>query len=299
MKRELLYILARLFYFLPDSVMLSIQYFIRTKRILHLRNPKRFTEKMQCYKAYYRNEEMQICTDKYAVRDYVKNKLGTDQYLNQLYQVCEKPEEIDFEKLPSQFVIKTTDGGNGTNVVICNDKTKLDIPSTIKRIKGWKKIKYNILSREWAYEWTSRGERTSKIIVEKYLENSENADRSLDDFKFYCYDGKFKFLLWCKNRYSGNKRNFYDESLKLLEGVGNYPNISSSFKLPENVYEMISIAEKLASGFPFARIDFYNVEGKIVFGEITFYPASGFATYHPDSFDFELGKFFKVEDWKK
>lgn len=274
--------------------MLRIQYLIRTKRILHLKNPVRFTEKIQHYKAYYRNPEMQICTDKYAVREYVSNKLGTDKYLNQLYQVCEKPEEIDFEKLPSRFVIKTTDGGNGTNIIICKDKTKLNIVSTIKEINGWKRIKYYLLSREWAYLWAASGERKPKIIIEKYLENTENADGSLDDFKLYCYDGKFRFLLWCKNRFSGNRRNFYDENLTLLKDVGNYPNISSEFSLPSNVQDMITVAEKLSSGFPFARIDFYDVEGHIVFGEITFYPSTGFATYHPDSFDFELGKYFII-----
>lgn len=297
MKRLILYFFARLLYFLPDVTMLKLQYWIKFHRKLNIKEPKRFTEKMQHYKAFYRNPDMQICTDKYEVRKYVVNKLGTDKYLNKLYQVCDNAHEIDFDNLPLKFVIKTTSGGNGMNVEICRDKSKLDIPWLIKRVNEWNHLKYNILSREWAYEWTSKGDRKSRIIVEEYLENKDNSDSSLDDFKFFCYDGKFRFLNWDKNRYSGHKRRFYDKDLNMLEGVGNFPNFDSSIGLPKNINEMIEVSEKLAAGFPFARVDLYNVDGKIIFGEITFYPASGFGNYHPDSFDFELGKYLNVNNY--
>lgn len=298
MKRRILYFIAQMLVWVPDSVMLRLQYFLRTRRVLHLKNPRRFTEKMQHYKAYYRNDEMQVCTDKYAVRDYVARKLGTDRYLNELYQVCDRADQIDFDRLPDRFVIKTTDGGNGKNVVVCRDKGALDIAATVKLIDSWKKIKYNILSREWAYEWTSKGDRHAKIIVEKYLENRDNADRSLDDFKFYCYDGVFRFLTWDKDRYSGHKRRFYNERLEMLEGVGNYPNFDAAVDLPANIGEMVEVAERLSTGFPFARIDLYNVDGTVVFGEITFYPASGLTTYKPDSFDFELGRYLDTKQYR-
>lgn len=295
MKRKILYFIASVLYFLPDAWMLRIQYFVRNNRVLHLNNPRRFTEKLEHYKVYYRNEDMQICTDKYAVRDYVRKKLGTDLYLNELYQVCEEPEDIDFDVLPNQFVIKTTDGGNGANIVVCRDKEKMDKSATIKLIKGWKHIKYDVLSREWAYEWASKGVRTPMVIVEKYLEDKKNADGSIDDYKFLCYDGKFRFLWIDKNRYSNHKRGFWNEKLEFLDGVySDHPTFGEAIPLPENIHEMIEVAEKLAKGFPFVRVDFYNIEGKIYFGEMTFYPWSAFVTFTPDSFDYELGKYFDI-----
>lgn len=275
--------------------MLSLQYFIKNKRVLHLKNPKRFTEKLEHYKIHYRNEEMQICTDKYAVREYVEKKLGTNKYLNKLYQVCERAEDIDFENLPNQFVIKTTDGGNGVNIIVCRDKYTLDKNQTVSKIKGWKSIDYEVLSREWVYDWAKRGDRKPKVIVEQYLESKENADGSIDDYKFLCYDGKFRFLWIDKNRYSNHKRGFWNEKLEFLEGVySDHPTFDEAIPLPENIQEMIEVAEKLANGFPFARVDLYNINGKIYFGEITFYPWSGFVTFTPDSFDFELGEYFNI-----
>ena len=276
--------------------MLSLQYFIKNKRVLHLKNPKRFTEKLEHYKIHYRNEEMQICTDKYAVREYVEKKLGTDKYLNKLYQVCERAEDIDFESLPKQFVIKTTDGGNGVNIIVCRDKSTLSIHQTINKIKSWKSIDYEVLSREWVYDWAKRGDRKPKVIVEQYLESKENADGSIDDYKFLCYDGKFRFLWIDKNRYSNHKRGFWNEKLEFLDGVySDHPTFDYAIPLPQNIQEMIGVAERLAKGFPFVRVDMYNINGCIYFGEMTFYPWSGFVTFTPDSFDYELGKYLNTD----
>ena len=118
--------LLKMFSWLPDSVMLPFQYYLILHRKLNLKSPRRFSEKIQAYKAFYRNPEMLKCTDKYLVRDYVAQKLGNEKYLNTLYQVCDRAEDIDFELLPEKFVIKTTDGGSGDNVFICRDKSKID-----------------------------------------------------------------------------------------------------------------------------------------------------------------------------
>lgn len=295
MRRKYLYLISRVLFFLPDTWMLRLQYLIKKGKLLNLRNPQRFSEKIQLYKAYYRDERMLICTDKYAVRNYVKEKLGTEKYLNELYQVCENANEIDFSKLPDKFVIKTTDGGNGLNIIICKDKNQIDITSVVNKINSWKRIKYYLLSREWAYKWATDGKRSSKIIIEKYLENKENSDASLDDFKFYCYNGEFKYLAWDKNRYNGHRRRFYDANLNYLEKVWSFPDFNSDTKLPSNIQEMISISEILSNDFPFARVDLYNVDGLITFGEITFYPSSGYMNFSTDSFDFEMGKYFNVD----
>lgn len=289
--RRIKYCIATLLYFLPDSIMLRLQYGIIHKRRLHLNHPVRFSEKIQYYKAYYHNPKMLECTDKYLVRKYVESVLGTDKYLNTLYQICDSAQDIDFNSLPGQFVIKTTDGGNGDNVFICKDKSKIDIEQVKKEINSWRNKRYYIISREWAY----KGAKQSRVIIEKFLSDPQNEDGALDDYKFLCYDGKFKFLWVDKGRFTAHKRGFWDEKLNFLENISSdHPTFATAIELPANINEMIDIAEKLSAGFPFARIDLYNIKGAIIFGEITFYPWSGYARFTPDEFDFELGKPFHL-----
>lgn len=296
LKRSAKYAFAKALFWVPDDVMLRIQYFVLKKRVLHLKNPERFSEKVQWYKAFYHNPEMLECVDKYRVRDYVTRKLGTDKYLNELFQVCDDATQIDFDTLPEKFVIKTTDGGDGANVLICKDKHKLNIKDAIRSINSWRNKKYYIVSREWAY----KGAKQSKVIVEKFLESDENTDGSIDDYKFVCYDGKFRFLWLDKFRFSNHHRTFYDENLNWLPGrVLDYPAPEKAYPLPANMQEMIEVAEKLAQGFPLARVDLYNIKGQIVFGEMTFYPVSGYGKFGTDDFDYELGKFFNVKSLKK
>jgi hypothetical protein len=233
------------------------------------------------------------CVDKYTVREFVKRRLGTDRYLNTLFQVADTADGIDFDSLPNKFVLKTTDGGDGANVLVCTDKSELDIDETIRKVNSWRNKKYYIVSREWAY----KGAKQSRVIAEAYLEDDANADGSIDDYKFLCFDGKFRYLWVDKDRFSHHKRGFWDENLQFLQGVySDWPTFEGNgIDLPENIHEMIELSEKLAAGFPFARIDWYNIKGKITFGEVTFYPWSGYVQYTPDSFDFELGKYFNIK----
>lgn len=259
-------------------------------RRLDLKHPTRFSEKMQFYKVYYRNIDMLPCTDKYKVREYVKNRMPHKCLLNKLYGKFDKAEDIKFQDLPSQFVIKTTDGGNGENVFICKDKSQLDKSKIIKEVNAWKNKRYFIASREWAY----RGATDSKIIIEELLTDPDSKDGSLRDFKFLCFDGKFKYLWVDFDRFSNHVRGWWDENLRFLHIDSDYPSIDTPRELPSNINEMIQVAECLSDGFPFARIDLYNLSGKIVFGEITFYPVSGYVKFRPDSFDYELGKCFRT-----
>ena len=176
---------------IPDKTMIKIQYRIKTGRKLNLKNPERFTEKLQWYKLYYRNPLMKKCADKYEVREYVKSK-GLDSILNELYGVYDRPEEIDFDKLPNKFVIKTTDGSGGNNIIICNNKKKLNIDNTIKKIKNWQKNNIKKpAGREWCYEGLK-----SKIICEKLLSRDERND--LPDYKFFYHFVFFlnSYMLW-------------------------------------------------------------------------------------------------------
>lgn len=279
------------FFWLPDRIMLPLQYYLILHRWPNMKHPRRFTEKIQCYKAFYRDPLMLECVDKYFVRKYVSEKLGTDKYLNELYQICERAEDIDFESLPDKFVIKTTDGGSGDNVLICRNKFDLDITSTIQKVNNWRNKKYYSVSREWAY----RGAKQSKIIVEKFLSSKEYPTRDVFDYKFMCFSGKMKFFWIDVDRFSAHKRFFYNEKLLQIKDINwDYPSSKEDFSLPDNIREMISLAELLAKDFPFARIDLYNVDQNIIFGEITFYPASGYTKAIPDYLDFELGKLFTL-----
>ena len=294
-KRLIKYSIAKLLFWVPDGLMLRIQYYVLKRRHLDLKNPKRFSEKVQWYKAYYHNPEMLQCVDKYRVREYVENKLGTNKYLNELYQICDNANQIDFDALPEKFVIKTTDGGDGANVLICKNKQTLDINQVIHDINGWRNKKYYVISREWAY----KGAKQSKVIVEKFLESDENPDGSIDDYKFMCFNGKFRFLWLDKFRFSDHHRTFYDENLNWLKGRElDYPAPEEPYPLPSNIQEMISVAEQLAEGFPMVRVDLYNIHLKIIFGEMTFYPVSGYGKFGTDEFDYELGKYFDVKKIK-
>ena len=286
--KSLRYTLLRMFSWLPDTLMLPLQYYLILNRKLNMHYPARFTEKIQCYKAFYRNPEMLKCTDKYLVRDYVTGKLGTDVYLNKLYQVCDKAEDIDFDSLPEMFVIKTTDGGNGDNVFICRDKSKINIQEVKTLVNSWKNKKYYDISREWAYI----GAKRSRIIIERFL-SQENSEELLD-YKFFCFNGKPAFFKVDFDRQTNHKANYYTLEMELLPfGEGEYPpEPSRSFLKPENFQTMVELAEKLSNPFPFVRVDFYNISGVIYFGELTFYPASGYTKFIPDSADFELGKLF-------
>ena len=291
-KRKLLFFLAKLLFWVPNSIMLSLQYRIKVGRWPDLKMPQRYTEKLQLYKIKYHHLDMTRCVDKYLVRDFVIERLGTCDYLNELYQIHQTADEIDFDSLPDQFVIKTTDGGNGDNIFVCRNKSDIDKKKVIKVVNSWRNKKYYIISREWAY----RGATDSNVIVEKYLEDDMNQDGSIDDYKFLCFDGKFRYLWLDKNRYSNHKRGFWNENLDFLDDVySDWPTFEKGeIDLPSNIQQMINFSEKLAEGFPFARVDWYNIKGKIVFGEITFYPWSGYVKFTPDSFDFELGRYFNI-----
>jgi hypothetical protein len=233
---------------------------------------------------------MPICVDKYKAREFVKSK-GLSSILNELYGIYDNPEDIDFAILPEQFVIKTTDGTGGENIFICKNKKTLDIFDLIGKLKKWKNKKDVNAGREWAYTEI----KESKYIIEKYLENEDMPEAGIFDYKFFCFDGEPKCIGVDKNRYIGHKRNFYDiHWMKLNITINNYPPMEEEMVIPPNFVEMLRITRLLAADFPFVRVDLYNLNGEIIFGELTFYPSSGYAKFTPDKFDFELGSYFNI-----
>lgn len=271
--------------FIPDKWMLSVQYWLKTYRTLNFNNPIRFTEKIQWYKLNYRNSIMNKCVDKYLVREYVEEK-GLDYILVKLLGQYDSINKIDFDKLPDKFIVKRTNGGGGNNVIICLEKSKLNFIDLERTLD----LKENSnVGREWAYN-----NLKPRIVIEELLINKDNPNAGINDYKIFCYSGKPKYIVVDVERYINHKRNFYDIYWNKLDITSDCEQTENKIDKPKNLEKMLEIASKLSEDFPFVRVDLYNVDGKIYFGELTFYPWSGYVRFFPDEFDYELGKEFKL-----
>lgn len=283
-----IFMILNLLKWVPDKWMLPLQYKIKMGRWPNLKHPKRWTEKLQSYKMYYRNPLLGSCVDKYEVRKYIEEK-GLSNTLTRLYSVYNDVDEIDLSKLPDSFVLKTTDGGGGLNVVLVNDKNSIDWPNIRKEFKTWMgrfKADAVPVGREWAYSQI----KSSRIVAEELLVNKENPEAGVEDFKILCFKGEPKYIIVDKDRYIDHKRNFYDTDWNRVSVTTDHEQFETPYPKPKNFDEMLRIAKVLSEGFPFVRVDLYNIEGRIYFGELTFYPWTGYVQFTPDSFDFELGE---------
>ena len=283
--KKLRFKILKMLDFLPDKCMIKLQYKISTGRKLNLKEPKRFTEKIQWYKLNYRNPLMIQCSDKYSVREYVSLK-GLDECLVPLYGVYETAEEINFDELPSSFVIKTTNGSH-TNI-ICKSKRDLDISNARTTLNEWVNAWNGKLGREWAYHKIK-----PRIICEKYLTNESS--NYLTDYKFFCFNGEPFYLYVITERFSdgGEKLGIFDLKFNQLPYARvDIAKLTEKVERPSNFDEMIQIAKILSKDFPHVRVDLYNIDGKIYFGELTFYNGSGYKGYVPDVFDFTIGNIF-------
>lgn len=277
--------ILKMFDFIPDVFMIKLQYFVSTGRILNLSNPERFTEKLQWYKLYYRDPLMIQCSDKYEVRSYVESK-GLENILVPLYGVFDKAKDINFEKLPSKFVLKTTNGSH-TNI-LCENKVNLNIEQTRKNLDEWLGAWAGKVGREWAYHKIK-----PRIICERYLDSDKNND--LIDYKFFCFNGEPFYLYVIAERFleNGAKLGVFDLDFKQKPYKRvDIAKLEKKVEKPSNFDEMIEIARTLSKDFPHVRVDLYNVDGKIYFGELTFYNGSGYKGYEPEEFDIVVGDKF-------
>ena len=290
--QKLRFLILRYLSLVSDKRMLSWQYKIKLGRNLNFKKPDRYTEKLQLYKMYYRNPLLGECVDKYNVRKYIESK-GLSDILNTLYGVYDEVADIDFNKLPNKFVVKSTDGGGGENILICKDKEKLDIESTKRILKGWKNKKDINAGREWAYTQIDK----SRYIIEQLLINENNPEAGISDYKIFCFNGKPYCIVYDIDRYIGHKRNFYDTNWNCLNVSSDCPNFVDDKVKPEGLKEMLLVAEKLSSDFPFVRVDLYYLNHQVYFGELTFYPWSGYVQFDPDEFDFVLGNLFDISSF--
>lgn len=271
---------------IPDKTYLRLLYFFKMKRILHLKNPKRFTEKLQWLKLYDRKDIYTTIVDKYEVKSYISQIIGKE-YIIPTLGVWNNAKDIDWASLPDKFVLKTTNGGGGFGVVICKNKSKLNVAKVIERLnKSLQTDLYSAL-REWPYKNVP-----PRIIAEQYLEDESG---ELRDYKFYCFNGEPKVMLLASNRFTTHNFNYYDMNFNPLpiyssEGVRS----DNSFTCPELFDNMVELSRKLGEGFAHVRVDLYYANGKIYFGELTLYDASGYDNNSSDAEDLRWGSWLRL-----
>ena len=283
-KRTPLLFLNLFSYLFDDITYLKYKFYLRMGYNLNIDNPHTFSEKLQWLKLYNRKPEYTIMVDKYAVKDYVASEIGSE-YIIPTIGVWDKVEDIDWDSLPNQFVLKTTHGGGGGGVVVCKDKSTLNKQNAINRLKS--SLAHDIYKdlREWPYKNVSK-----RIIAEQYMVDSSGVE--LKDYKLFCFNGKVEFFKIDFDRFVGHKANYYDREKNLLPfgEVSSPPVPSKHLEIPDNLDQMFTLAEQLSKDIPFLRVDFYNINGKIYFGELTFFPASGMGKFEPEEWDNKLGE---------
>lgn len=301
-----------------DRTYLKILFYLKMGQKLNLNNPQTFNEKLQWLKLNDKNPEYTRMVDKVAVKDYVMEKIGRE-YLIPTLGVWDSVDDIDFDSLPSRFVLKCSHNSGG--IVVCKDKNKLDVKKVKVRLKKELNTNYYQLYREWPYKNVPR-----RILAERLMTDSHNVNDSIEyktmssndkvntyfvypsrnneedlkdlrDFKFFCFNGVPYLCQVISNRSTDEKIDFYDMNWHRLIGLigliglnEHIHNSVSEINCPISFIKMKKIAVALSQNIPFVRIDLYEIDGKPYFGEITFYPAAGFGDFRPKEWNYKLGK---------
>ncbi len=276
---------------ISDKFFLRKQFKYKMGKRLDLKNPETFNEKLQWLKLYDRKDSYATMVDKYEVKKYIARLIG-DKYVIPTIGVYDRFNSIDFGSLPNQFVIKCTHDSGG--LIVCTDKKALDIDFARKRINRCLKRNYYRLAREWPYKNVK-----PRIIIEKYL--SDLGNDGVKDYKFFVFNGKVKCFKIDFDRFVDHRANYYDRDANLLMfGEEDCPpDYERKISIPKNYREMIDLAERISKDLPFVRVDFYDVRGRIYFGEITFYPAAGLGRFVPDDWDRLLGSWLCLRQKRK
>lgn len=290
-KEQVLLFLKRSLRFLPDKTYIRLYHLLRVGRKLNIEEPRTLNEKLQWLKFNYRFPLQSIVSDKLLVREYVASKIGSE-YLIPLIGKWEKTDDINFDELPNQFVLKCNHDSGG--LVVCDDKSKLDVNKAKKKIERSLKSNYFYVGREYQYKNIK-----PMIICEKFISDHGRVPM---DYKIYCFNGQPDVILVCRDRFSKNSHRatylFFDKEWNFLPlDKGDDEIENPDVEKPKNLNNMLEIAKKLSEDFVFARIDLYNIDGKIYFGEITLSPNSGFDPDIKESTDYMLGDKLKIPYW--
>lgn len=282
-------ILTRIAPIFPDRLYLQLRFRLEMGYRLDLDDPKTFSEKLQWLKLYNRKPEYTQMVDKVGAKEYVASIIG-EEYIIPTIGVWDKFDDIDFDKLPNQFVLKTTHGGGSTGVVICKNKSTFDIVAAKQKLNRSLKSDIYTRLREWPYKNVRR-----RIIAEKFLSDNTHAD--LPDYKFYCFNGEPMYCQVIRGRNELETIDFYDMEWNHMPFVGLNPvakNGNTPVARPLHLDNMIAVCKKLAKDTPFSRIDLYVINNKEYFGEITFYPMSGLGEFRPKEWNVKLGEWIKL-----
>ncbi len=272
---------------IPDRAYLQMLYYLKMGKRLNLKNPQTFSEKIQWLKLYNRRPEYTVMVDKLAVKEYVAKIIGAEHVIPTL-GVWDKPEDIDFDSLPNQFVLKTTHGGGSNGVFVCKDKRFFDRVAAVEKLRKSMKLDIYRTYREWPYKNVNK-----RIFAEVYME--EKKYKELRDYKFFAFDGKVKVLFIATERGTGDvKFDFFDSDFNPLDLVQEHPMSNKHIEKPVCFDEMKLITEKLSVGMPHVRIDLYEVNGKVFFGEFTFSHHAGMVPFHPEKWDYVFGSWLKL-----
>lgn len=272
---------------LPDKMYLNLMFLKHFGRLINFKNPKTFNEKLQWLKLYDRNPHYTKLVDKLEVKKYVAETIG-EEYVIPTLGVWKSPEEIDFDSLPDQFVLKWNhDSGS---VVICKDKSKLNVEETIQKLQKGKKYNGFWYGREWPYKNVE-----PYVFAEQYMEDTHT--RELRDYKFFCFGGTSKLLFIATDRYNDKeetKFDFFDMNFCHLDLLNGHPNAAVLPQKPQQFDLMKQLAEKLSFDIPHLRVDFYEVDGRVYFGEFTFFHWSGFVPFEPKEWDEKMGDWLEL-----
>lgn len=270
-----------------DRKFLELRYLLENKERLNLNEPKTFTEKIQWLKLYNRKPEYVMMVDKFEAKKYVASLIG-EKYIIPTLGIWDKFEDIDFSKLPDRFILKATHSSHAS--IVCKDKRTFDIYDARKKFHRFLKTNPYIYCREWAYKNVK-----PRIIAEQFMANK--GEKDLTDYKFFCFNGEPRYCQVIRDRSENETIDFFDTEWRHQEFTGLNPVAKTGLNpvaKPTDYSRMLKIASRLSEGMPFVRIDLYEINGKIYFGEITFYPAAGFGTFTPKEWNRKLGDMIQL-----
>lgn len=272
---------------LPTKFVMYVDNFRAYGRVLNLKEPKYYGEKIQWIKLYGRVERFTHLVDKYLVRNYIAKKIGKE-YLPKLYKTYKNADEINYDELPDKFVLKLNNGSGGN--IICRDKSLLDKELSNKKLNKLMKEKYYKYTKELQYKNVN-----TMIICEEYLENRKG---SLIQYNLHCFNGKVKFIEVHTDKFNGYKENYYYPDWSEAKFRGKLEARAKYLEKPKNLEKLIELGEKLAYGFPYVRVDFNAVDDRLYFGELTFTPESGTEGFYPIEQDIEIAKMIDLDKYK-
>ena len=273
--------------FLPDKAYLSILYRAKFGKKIHWKAPKTFNEKLQWLKVYDHNPVYTTMVDKFEAKQFAAQRIGEQYVVPLLAGPWERFDQIDFEALPDQFVLKTTHDCGG--VWICKDKSSLDRQAAKEFLEKHLKRDYYSTGREWPYKNVK-----PRIFAEAFLAELED---DLRDYKFFCFDGVPKLMFIASERQSKEqetKFDFFDMDFNHLSIINGHPNSPNPISRPENFEKMKELAAVLSKGIPHLRVDFYECSGRLYLGEMTFSHWVGLVPFEPEEWDEKLGSWIKL-----